>query len=551
MATIASIPSNSYQYSQVDPGNGSNNQYQDPGNYQQPNLGNIENGGVGPVPANSATNATNSYGPRPYQPTIQNNNNTASFQSPRDAAYWTADNGMGAMGGFSNTSYSRFISRCKRNPVVIGIAIFLFFFLILGHHQQQHTTSMNNSKDPNVPISTSNSEIANSKGVPGEKHDDTGTNAIPADTHTSSISSNTDDDRVHSGNESNSPADEQIKSVGGAGNQKVSSNGAEDVHNHPNIAYLLSYPMSGTTYFMNLIRAATNTNIATNYEYVSFKPNDTIENGYVSPFWTVDPSKYQTPQQTILIETHCAGHCLYPCTPVEFIQVQHTFDQGCRTILARDNTFSSKSDSTQHIGNDKYLEYVYDNNNIDRLVHVMRDPFDNVVGRFHEVRRHHSDDTKWLAFHPNTPQGFKAWCTDMDSNTTMAALEEDSFLITSMTKKDMMGVPCRDEFFKYFQWHNLAVGMGLLNNYESLEIYYEYLETNKYRKEYADLIADFLSMETQENWTVPKFNGINKYRSWYSDDEIKSVTKLMENLAYPILQELLTPYFVSQPDEMI
>jgi len=117
----------------------------------------------------------------------------------------------------------------------------------------------------------------------------------------------------------------------------------------PRLSYLVAYPHSGTTYFMEFIRNVTKMNTATNYAYNAFNESYTIlssennadlgEEILASPFWSLNPQNIQwkIPKSYIITETYCTRYCTYPCSPSEFLQTPYTFEEGCRTIIVYTN----------------------------------------------------------------------------------------------------------------------------------------------------------------------------------------------------------------------
>ena len=94
----------------------------------------------------------------------------------------------------------------------------------------------------------------------------------------------------------------------------------------------------------------------------------------------------------------------------------------------------------------------YDRNLVKKAVHLIRDPFDNIVSRFHHAHKMHRNDEQFKNDFPKNSQGFQAWCADLDKK--YSRLEEKAW--GNEVFKASKNVPCRAEFFRYIQWHNLA-----------------------------------------------------------------------------------------------
>ena len=87
-----------------------------------------------------------------------------------------------------------------------------------------------------------------------------------------------------------------------------------------------------------------------------------------------------------------------------------------------------------------------------KAVHIIRDPFDNTVSRFHHAHKIHKYDEKFILHYPKTVQGFQAWCSDLNHKYIHQEAELWDEKVYEASKK----VPCRAEFYRYIQWHNLA-----------------------------------------------------------------------------------------------
>ncbi len=130
----------------------------------------------------------------------------------------------------------------------------------------------------------------------------------------------------------------------------------------PEVAWLMTFPNSGTTYTLQLIQQYTNTTTATNYgneqgvHGTSVPVHPWMENGpfFRYPEWNV-PSRY------ILTKTHCGGTAMSP-TPTDYIETARSFEIACR--------------SGNRIVDDTKVEVVYSMDIPKRAVHLFRNPFD-------------------------------------------------------------------------------------------------------------------------------------------------------------------------------
>ena len=100
----------------------------------------------------------------------------------------------------------------------------------------------------------------------------------------------------------------------------------------------------------------------------------------------------------VLTKTHCGGYC-FGCNPKYYLQTQEEFQDDCLT-----SEYMAKNGTKQ--------KALYDPSIISKAIHLIRDPFDNVVSRFHLKRNAmvHKDDKEWLESYPNSKKGFRAFC---------------------------------------------------------------------------------------------------------------------------------------------
>jgi len=161
--------------------------------------------------------------------------------------------------------------------------------------------------------------------------------------------------------------------------------------------------------------------------------------------------------------------------------------------------------------------------NIKRAVHLIRDPFDNAVARFHIHRKKFSK--KLLDKYPNTPEGFRDYCNN-DLGKKYRA-KEASFLPFKEIYGSIKKVPCHSDFFRYIQWHNLAFETTAKQNLSTMIIHYERY-TDNFNKTKDDLLQFLEQREVNE---PPTFITGKTYRNYYTDKEIAAVKLMFSKLA--------------------
>ena len=209
----------------------------------------------------------------------------------------------------------------------------------------------------------------------------------------------------------------------------------------PRMAWLMSYPNSGTSYTMQLIRVGGNRSVATNYGLEVAEKRSEKEN---VPLYSDSPNgpyilnrNANLPERYILTKTHCGGRCV-DCGPEDYMEDEQSFLKRCAQGNRKDPTKFYEKEIVQ-----------YDPMLTQRAIHLIRNPFNNLVSNFHLERknkrkRNHYD---WLLRYPNNSTGFRDWCFDLD---TKYLKREDQVLpmdvVEAFRRED---VPCHAHFYRY------------------------------------------------------------------------------------------------------
>ena len=299
-----------------------------------------------------------------------------------------------------------------------------------------------------------------------------------------------------------------------------------DNHPLPPLAWLMSFPNSGTSYTMNMVKKVTSLDTASNYGQESvgedglgvslFTTNETSTVG--PPFWiTPTNPKYKNPSKGyILTKTHCGSNC-QSCSVSKYLESHDLFLEHCLEGL-----YNVKDDDgrlTKKFGS-------YNKELVKRAVHLIRDPFDNVVSRFHLYNKHHTkkNQTNEIGAYPRSREGFRKFCSD--EGEIYYSEEKDSKFYHAVfdTVKD---VPCHADFYRYIQWHNLAFITTWNLDIPSLIIHYENY-THNFQKT-QDMILEFLQQDGL--YQAPPFIDGKTYRDYYSQEEIDAVYFLFTKVA--------------------
>lgn len=313
----------------------------------------------------------------------------------------------------------------------------------------------------------------------------------------------------------------------------------------PLIAWLASYPNSGTSYTMSLVALATNLSTATNYgREETYERDDSIvvhENHPEGPFWggtsrtrNVHEHIRELPDTYVMTKTHCGGRCV-KCPATEYVTNATSFLKQCQ----RSHGYMTVNGHKGH-----HFEAFIDTSRIARVIHLIRNPFHNVVARYHLERHHVNEDALLETRYPYNAAGFQRWCKDIDDEYQPA----EHRVFANETLQLMRRVPCRAEFFKYIQWHNRLVEImssdDLLfdsskDNSRVLVVYYEDYETNLNKT--AKTILDFL--EQKAILPLRPFRALPSYSDHFSLHDRQAAKDLMQAVATPETWKLIQRYF--------
>lgn len=305
----------------------------------------------------------------------------------------------------------------------------------------------------------------------------------------------------------------------------------------PVLAWLLSFPNSGTTYTQQVFHALSNATSVGNYGRgckLSKKTGAVIpihegeDNGpYIFwPDWNI-PSKY------VLTKTHCGGFC---------------FECGAKDYIENDRSFLFKCASGVWIGTDQETgkeiakNVAYSPSKIRKIIHLIRDPFDNLVARTRFIHYYRKDE-EWSARYPKTRMGFRQYCQDYQGAEYFEEERKNRFL--EKTILDLAEqIPCGIDFYRYVQWHNYVFQLSHAlqsNDVPILVIRYEQY-TTEYNKT-VGRIKDFLETpDFKKPVRMPVFYTGHSYHSYFTRAEMRAAIALMQEVATPVTWDYINGY---------
>lgn len=250
------------------------------------------------------------------------------------------------------------------------------------------------------------------------------------------------------------------------------------------IAWLMSFPNSGTSYTIKTIRHIAMTGTASNYGHENKADSgDSIPvfaDQPSGPYWT-DPKvhpEYDLPTDYVLTKTHCGTRCIQ-CGPMKYVETTFSFRKRClsgRRMTVRDGV---------QVGE----EVAYPSTRVKKTIHIIRNPFDNVVSRFH-LELH---DGKSGQTFPRTRDGFREFCREM--NDAHPGQENQVHFLDPEILDILKNVPCRADFIRYIEWHNLAFATSRDLGLDTYVLHYDWYATRF--NQTIDELLHFLHLEAR------------------------------------------------------
>ena len=286
------------------------------------------------------------------------------------------------------------------------------------------------------------------------------------------------------------------------------------------VVWLMSFPNSGTTYTIKAVRELTRTTTATNYgleggvkEKESTPAFPDMKDAKNGPFLHVIPGREINIPKLLLTKTHCGGYC---SSCMSFIQTPRSFFKAC---LQGQRGFIEDSKVTSEVVS-------YSSNLVKKAIHIFKNPFDNVVKRFHVYRKTQAQrHTDLLDTYPNNKEGFHKWCKQLNDRaaTVLSSIHsEEKSLVDAM--KD---VPCMSEFYRYIHWHNLAFTVTSDLQIPSMLLHYEDYST-RFENVTREL-TDFLGLE--QVGKAPEFIVKKQYLDYYTEKDKRNIARFIRKFA--------------------
>lgn len=316
-----------------------------------------------------------------------------------------------------------------------------------------------------------------------------------------------------------------------AGGPRSSTNSSAEFsypHILPDVVWLMSFGGSGTSYTIRNVESMTGASTASNYGgEADYSPLRSVNPRSVQGPFIRSMSK-PLPRTSILTKTHCGGYCI-DCHPKRYVFEQvEDFERLCRT------SHITEGGSVQ--------EVVYSPAIPKRAVHLIRSPFDNIIGRFHLNMKHRRDrenagifsDALNSSMVANNSSGFSLWCGHLDKK-----YRDEEAKRGSIFSNRVLSVPCHAEWIRYIAWHNHATSVT-----ESLNMSVHYLWYENYTQDFEKTVRDlfsFLQLETP--YDPSEWNPGHSYSDYFDVETISlPAIHLMRSLATKKTWQLIEHY---------
>ena len=206
---------------------------------------------------------------------------------------------------------------------------------------------------------------------------------------------------------------------------------------------------------------------------------------------------------------------------------------------------NSRGDGSVLINVNKTLD-LYGINLVRRAVHIVRNPLDVLVERFHHERSEviQGDDLakskKWLKKHPPSVIGFHRWCNNIDLENRKQRWLQSNIIKDVDAKSLLVNTLCSTELFRYVQWHNNAFQITDGYMMPTLVVHFEDFEDR-----YDSVVKDFLSflkLSTIKEVNPSKEFGKSK-NNYFTTIQKRNVAKVVERLSTTETWNHLVRYF--------
>jgi hypothetical protein len=215
------------------------------------------------------------------------------------------------------------------------------------------------------------------------------------------------------------------------------------------------------------------------------------------------------------------------CPPEKYAESTYSFRRNCLK--------TKWIDVDETAGTSERVFSTYPPERLTKAIHLIRDPFDNVVSRYHLERQLPGREA---AKYPKSREGFRAYCKSIDN--LHKANEKRILFLDEDLLEIMQVVPCHADFFRFIEWHNLAFVTTRDLELNTYVLHYDWYTTRF--NETARELLDFLKLPIHSNGELTPFIE-GKVYPYYTNKEKRAVAKAFEIMSSPETWKHVQHYF--------
>jgi len=318
----------------------------------------------------------------------------------------------------------------------------------------------------------------------------------------------------------------------------------------PNAAWFLSFPESGISHILHLTHMSSGHSTATNYGHLRMDmegnlipTHDTEAIFGNGPVWyntnlvkAMPASEAEEDKRWVPTRSHATGFCFF-CEPKLYL---HNHMNG----------FIWKAAQGVQKKNGWMLGLQYWPYKTDKIIHLYRDPYDQVVARFYSyVGLMRAFNPEVAAKYSLDYDGFRLWCAKQDE-----IFEEiEMAWIPKGLRKIANKVPCRQEFLKLGIFHNKVFKMTKeMENMKYMVVKFdEYSELSGRKELTIRRVNEFVRFPTIDESPPSKVahGGKGLFDSFFTYDEKIAAALFMRNFLHPAVWYQIRSYLPRKKPE--
>ena len=213
------------------------------------------------------------------------------------------------------------------------------------------------------------------------------------------------------------------------------------------------------------------------------------------------------------------------CPPEKYSETSYSFRRRC---------FTTKWVQEQDDGSFQRLFGEYKADRLAKAIHLVRNPFDNIVSRFH---LDHAIEGRTASTFEKSRDGFRSYCHSID--TLYSSNEDRMHFLDKEILEVIRQVPCHEEFIRYVEWHNLAFSTADDLSLPTYVLHYEWY-TTRFDTTVTELLK-FLGFNERVGDPVP-FNPSVSY-DYFTDEEKLALKHAYQMMSSAKAWTYIAPYF--------